>query len=313
MNATIGLGRDLSILVEVFPGTSAIGIGTSAAEDGPRHETSLKEVVPVNESYVSPAARSADDTAHREGKPGGPTAVPQRPQGSARPPGWTGGRITALAAGVLLALVSVGLLGSGGTALWANAAQRDAAGYVTTGVHEFATAGSAVATERIDLGSAGSGWLYSPALLGTVRIRVTPLRRGPVLFAGIGPSADVDRYLAGVNYALISDFWSGKVKALGGGTPRSAPGAQGFWAASATGAGPQALRWRPANGSWIVVVMNASGRPGIHMAADLGATMPTLSWIAAGLLAAGAVFGAGAALLIAGAIRRSRASRPGTA
>src|SRR5215472_8534472 len=155
VNATIGLGRDLSILVEVFPGTSAIGIGTSAAEDRPRHETSLKEVVPVNESYVSPAARSADDTAHREGKPGGPTAVPQRPQGSARPPGWTGGRITALAAGVLLALVSVGLLGSGGTALWANAAQRDAAGYVTTGVHEFATAGSAVATERIDRGAAG--------------------------------------------------------------------------------------------------------------------------------------------------------------
>jgi len=189
-------------------------------------------------------------------------------------------------AGVLLALVSVGLLGSGGTALWANAAQRDTAGYVTTGVHEFATTGSAVATERIDLGSAGIGWLYSPALLGTVRLRVTPLRPGPVLFAGIGPSADVDRYLAGVNHALISDFWTGKVQALGGGTPLSAPATQGFWAASATGAGPQALRWRPANGSWTVVVMNASGRPGIHMAADLGATMPTLPWIAAGLLAA---------------------------
>jgi hypothetical protein len=47
------------------------------------------------------------------------------------------------------------------------------------------------------------------------------------------------------------------------------------------------------------------GRPGIHIRADLGATYPTLLPIAAGLLAAGAVFGAGAALLIAGAIRRA--------
>jgi hypothetical protein len=215
--------------------------------------------------------------------------------------------------GVLLALVSLGLLGSGGTVLWADSTQRDAAGYLTTGVHEFAASGSALATERIDLGSTGTGWLYSPALLGTVRIRVTPVRSGPALFVGIGPSADVDRYLAGMSHTLISDFWTGKVQgASGGGTPGSAPGTQGFWAASATGPGPQTLRWDPASGSWTVVVMNAGGRPGIHVRADLAATMPTLPWIAAGLLAAGAVFLAGGALLMAGAIRRSRASRPRT-
>jgi hypothetical protein len=54
--------------------------------------------------------------------------------------------------------------------------------------------------------------------------------------------------------------------------------------------------------------MNAAGRPGISVRADLGATYPDLLPIAVGLLAAGAVFGAGAALLIAGAIRRRRVS-----
>jgi hypothetical protein len=213
--------------------------------------------------------------------------------------------------GVLLALVSVGLLGGGGTVLWADTTQRDAAGYLTTSGHQFSTSGSALASERIDLGSTGTGWLYTPALAGTVRIRVTPVHPSPALFVGIGPSADVDRYLAGVSHTLISDLWTNNVQAIGGGPPRSAPGTQDFWAASTTGAGRQVLRWDPANGSWTVVVMNAGGRPGISVRADLGATYPDLLGIAVGLLAAGAVIGAGAALLITGAIRR-RGSQPGT-
>jgi hypothetical protein len=37
---------------------------------------------------------------------------------------------------------------------------------VTTDVHEFSTSGSALATVSTELGSAGVGWLYAPALLG---------------------------------------------------------------------------------------------------------------------------------------------------
>jgi hypothetical protein len=132
------------------------------------------------------------------------------------------------------------------------------------------------------------------------------------LFTGIGSSAAVDRYLAGVRHAVITDFWDNQEQACGGGSPGSAPGTQGFWAASATGPGTQTLRWDPASGSWTVVVMNASGRPGIHVPADLEATYPDLPWIAAGLLGAGTVFAAGAALLIAGAVRRYRASNTST-
>jgi len=260
----------------------------------------------VNENQDSPTVLSTHEAVHPK-RP----AVPPRPQDGARRSGWTGGRITALVIGVLLALVSLGLLGAGGMALWADTTQRDAAGYLTTGAHEFATAGSALASERVDLGSAGTGWLYTPALAGTVRIRVTPVHPSPALFVGIGPSADVDRYLAGVRHTLISDLWTNNVQVIGGGTPASGPGTQDFWAASSTGSGPQTLRWHPANGSWTVVVMNAAGRPGIRVRADLGATYPNLLPVAVGLLAAGAVFGAGAGLLITGATRR-RSSQPGT-
>jgi hypothetical protein len=55
--------------------------------------------------------------------------------------------------------------------------------------------------------------------------------------------------------------------------------------------------------------MNADARPGVDVAADLGATMPALLWIAVGVLAAGTVFGVGGVLLIAGATRRASRAR----
>jgi hypothetical protein len=212
--------------------------------------------------------------------------------------------------GVLLVLVALVLLGAGGTALWADRTQRDG-GYVTTGVHEFSTSGSALATVSTELGSAGVGWLYSPGLMDKVRIRVTPVSSGPPLFVGIGPSTDVDRYLAGVNHTVISEFWGDKTEAVDGGQPTSAPGTQDFWIASTTGPGARTLEWDPTSGSWTVVVMNADGRPGINVGADLGARMPAVVWIAIGLLVVGAVLLAGGALLIADAIRGRRASRAG--
>jgi hypothetical protein len=266
----------------------------------------------MNESNVSPTARSGGDETRYgtlteprppEARPESPAAVPPRPEPAAGSSGWTAGRITALVIGALLGLVSLGLLGAGGTALWVDRTQRDA-GFVTTDVHEFSTSRSALATEPTHLGSVGTGWLYAPALLGEVRIRVTPRTPGSALFVGIGPSADVDRYFAGVNHTVITEFWGDSVQNVGGGAPGSPPATQDFWVASATGTGPQTLEWNPGNGSWSVVVMHADGRPGIGVGADLGARMPALLWIAIGVLIAGAVFAAGGALLIAGAIRR---------
>jgi hypothetical protein len=218
-------------------------------------------------------------------------------------PGWSAGRVAALAIGTLLGLVALTLIGAGGTALWADRTQRDG-GFVTTDLHEFSTSGSALATDETELGSAGVAWLYGPGLLGKVRIRVTPRDTGSRLFVGIGRSSDVDRYLAGVDRTVISEFFEEKVERLDGGEARSTPQAQDFWVASAAGAGPQTVLWEPSDGRWTVVVMNADARPVLDVKADLGARIPALPWIALGLLLTGAVFAAGGALLIAGALRK---------
>jgi hypothetical protein len=215
----------------------------------------------------------------------------------------SGGRTAAIAIGAVLALVGLICLGAGGVGLWADLTQRDG-DYVTSDVHKFSTSGSALATAHTELGSAGVGWLYGPGLLDEVRVRATPETSGARLFVGIGRSADVDHYLAGVNRSVIKDFWKANVQPVAGGAARSAPGAQRFWVAKATGTGPQTLVWKPANGTWTVVVMNADGGPGIGVAADLGARLSALPWIALGFLVAGLIFAAGAALLIVGAVRR---------
>lgn len=215
---------------------------------------------------------------------------------------WPAARIAALAGGSLLVLLSLGLLGAGGTALWADLTQRED-GYVTTGVHDFSTAGSALATEKTELGAAGFGWLYAPGVLGKVRVRVTPASADGPVFVGIGPSADVDRYLSGVGHTVISDFWKDKLEVVDGGGARSPPGQQGFWAASSSGAGERTLVWDPAGGTWTVVVMNADGRAGVSVGADVGAKAPALVWVALGVLLGGAVLLAAGALLIVGTVR----------
>jgi hypothetical protein len=230
------------------------------------------------------------------------------PQPAAGPSGWTAGRIAALVIGALLILLSLVLLGSGGTALWAGRTQRDG-GYATTDVHEFSTSGSALATVSTELGSGGFGWLYSPGLVDKVRIRVTPTSGDGPLFVGIGPSTDVDQYLAGVNHRVITEFWGDETKAVDGGRPASPPGSEDFWVASASGSGAQSLVWDPADGSWAVVVMNTDGQPGIDVGADLGAKVPALPWIALGFLVAGALLLAGGALLVVGAFGRNRTLR----
>ena len=224
-----------------------------------------------------------------------------------RSPSWSAGRIAALVTGAVLLLVGLALLGAGVTALWADRTQRDG-GYVTSDVHEFA--GAALATAPTQLGAAGIGWLYGPGVLGELRIRVTPSATGSAIFVGIGRSDDVDRYLAGVEHTVIDEFFGDKTEIVDGGPLRSAPGGQTFWVASDSGRGERTLLWEPSDGSWTVVVMNADGRPGVDVAADLGARAPLVLWIAIGVLAAGVVFSCGGGLLATGALRH-RGATPG--
>ena len=86
------------------------------------------------------AAPGADGPYVPGGAPGPPPARQAK--------GWTAGRVVAAVIGSVLALASLGLLGGGGTLLWADHALRHD-GYVTTGTATYSTTGYALASERV--------------------------------------------------------------------------------------------------------------------------------------------------------------------
>jgi hypothetical protein len=207
--------------------------------------------------------------------------------------GWTTGRVVALVIGSALALVSLGLLGGGGTALWADLALRHD-GYVTTGTATYSTTGYALASEDVSL-----HWgLLLTGLVGDVRVRVTAASAGTPVFVAIGPADRVAAYLSGTRYATVGGTGAGGVTVHDGAGRPASPRAAGIWVAQAAGTGTQVLAWTAKDGDWTAVAMNQDGSAGVTVRADAGVSAPGLARLAAELITAGIVLGALSAALI---------------
>ncbi|MGH3136992.1 MAG: DUF4389 domain-containing protein [Gaiellaceae bacterium] len=217
------------------------------------------------------------------------------------PPARGAGRVVLLVLGSLAALISFGLLAGGCTAVVVDRTQRDADDFLMSPSEDFATATYAIASERAELELGGAEKALD-AFLGTVRIRSDSDR--PV-FVGIARASDVTGYLSGIEHAVVTDFErKPRYARRDGGPPASLPGEQTFWVASASGAGEQALEWEPEEGDWRAVLMNADGSRGVVAELSIGAELDPLLWIGIGLLVAGGLFAAGAAVAITVGARR---------
>ena len=204
-----------------------------------------------------------------------------------------------LVIGCVIGLVAFGLLAAAGVATWATNTQRDSSGYLTTDTQRIDTSTFAVTTDTIDLGD-WNGPITPSDVLGTVRIRATALNPAVPVFIGVAPKAAVDRYLAGVPHAVVTDWAPVATKPQLGarGAPAVLPTQAQFWTAQASGLGTQSLRWKPTSGNWLAVVMNANGSAGVAVGADAGATVPDLAWLAVGLFIGGGLLLAAALALI---------------
>jgi hypothetical protein len=211
--------------------------------------------------------------------------------------GWTAGRVAALVAGSILILLSVVLLAGAGVLTWADHEQQH--GYLTTGTATYSTSGYALASDPVNLHGSW-GWLGPFA--GEVRIQVTAASPGTPVFVAIGPAGDVSRYLAEVSYTSVTAVGDHDVTQHLGSVAPAPPSTALDWAARASGAGTQTLRWMVRSGDWMVVVMNPDGSPGITVRADAGVSSPVLPSLAGGLLASGFLAGlTGAALIVVAA------------
>ncbi len=224
-------------------------------------------------------------------------------------------RVVALVIGVLAVLVGAALA-VGGSVLGAVAAtQRDDDGFFTTSTERFETSTAAITTEEVDLGRPGPDDWWSKRDLATVRLRVDSARDRPV-FVGIGPEADVERYLRGVPHDEVADVQyepftvSYRPENVDGRGSPAAPAEQTFWAVQASGQSAQTLSWDIEPGRWAIVVMNADGSPGVSADIEVGGRLDLIVGIAIGLLVAGLISLAIGVVLIVVAARSSASQQP---
>jgi len=236
------------------------------------------------EMDLAPAPRLFEPAAATEAA--APGAVPARK--------WTAGRIVAIVAGSILALISLGLLAGGIGGIIIDQTQRNADGFLMSPTEEFDTGTYALVSETLDVGAEVPQWVIDE-LVGTVRIESESER--PV-FIGIASDADVNSYLGDVRRAVVTDLDDPDYSPRPGEPPSSPPTEQGFWVASTSGAGDQVLDWDVDDGDWVIVVMNPDGSAGVTADLRIGAELDPLIWIAIGFVVGGLLVGAGAAALI---------------
>jgi hypothetical protein len=179
--------------------------------------------------------------------------------------------------------------------LWVDRVDRGSGGFVSIGTTRLNTPTFAIESP---LTGDGPSWLYGSTVFGTGRVRATSQNAHPT-FIGIARSSEVARYLDGTGYATIQHLASDELTTHQGRAPAVPPTRLSIWAASTHGPGEQVLRWKPRSGDWSIVLMNTDASPGVALRGDLGATVPLLPWVAAGLMLVGAVMaGAGGWVLV---------------
>jgi hypothetical protein len=217
---------------------------------------------------------------------------------------WTAGRVIGMVFASIGGLIGLALLVGGVAVLAAYFFERDD-GYFNTDRQQLESATYAITTEDIDLGADEVDWAPD-AVLGEIRVRFEGEKR---LFVGIGPDDDVDGYLGEVTHDELLDFDGDNPEfdLHEGGAPRSPPGEENFWVAESQGAGDQTLTWDAEFGRWTAVVMNADATRGIDVEADAGVELDWAIWAGLGMLVAGLLMTAGAAVVILLIGRRTRA------
>ncbi|MFI0407673.1 hypothetical protein [Actinomadura sp. 3N508] len=188
------------------------------------------------------------------------------------------------------------LLTGGGLAAGA-ALQASSGGAFSTPEQRFGTSAVALKTDEIEVGSetarAGNP-MPDVGELAEVKIVVRPGDPRVPLFVGIGPKAEVEKYLRGVSRdefvsAELSPFKPVFHRLPGADRAVAPPSQQRFWVASSAGAGTRTVTWDKTGGAWSVVVMRMDGRSGVDAHASIGLRFGFLLPGAIAALAAGTV------------------------
>jgi hypothetical protein len=206
----------------------------------------------------------------------------------------TAGRAVAVSFGVVLATLGsvLALLGGGTLVVFG------ADGSLRSDREQISTPTAAFVTDVATIDDTAT----VSKVVGQPEFNVSAIaeRGGPGVFVGVGPAADVDRYLAGAPIDRVDDidmapFSLSRDRRPGDAQPVP-PESQSFWVAQSGNDMGASLDWRVRDGDYKVVVMNTDGSTDVSADAQIGITMPNLPELSLAGLAAGVLMLGGAAV-----------------
>ncbi|OGO02402.1 MAG: hypothetical protein A2Y59_00685 [Chloroflexi bacterium RBG_13_52_14] len=210
----------------------------------------------------------------------------------------TAGRIVALVFGVIILLISLGLLFGGGVLLWVDSSLKDDDGYITTRTVHLDKSSYAITTYPADI-DLSMAWLLDVNELITIKVEGSNNNSAKGIFIGIADEDAVKGYLEDVEYDEVvhfrlhaTDWYYGSDldyrNHLGDAVP-AAPTSETFWQESAHGKGTKTIKWDLETGNWVLVVMNEDGSLGVDVDVALGVKVPLIFGMGLGLLIGGIV------------------------
>jgi hypothetical protein len=204
-------------------------------------------------------------------------------------------------AGAVLAFVALGS-GFAGIALFAaDQTARDDDGFLMSPGRTLTTSTYAISSTPMRIRVDDATSFVPETLLGDAKLTASA-RNGKNVFVGLGPTAQVRAYLAGVEHATLVDFTDGGAPVLrttGGSAPRATPEQMDFWTTQSSGPGRQQITWPLEDGDWTAVVMNTDSSAGVTVRTTAGAEVPALGWLIGILLTVAVVTLVAAVVLIA--------------
>ncbi len=223
------------------------------------------------------------------------------------------GKIVLLVFGVIILLISIGLLFAGGTLMWVDKAHIDSEGFINSNTIQVERDSRALVTGPIDIDATALRVLERMGLVTDFEVEGWSNDSSKGIFIGVAEETDVEAYLSNVAYdeMTFTDFgWQLSIDEVtytrhsGSSTP-PAPTSETFWTASAQGAGTQTLEWETEVGRHSIVLMNDDGSAGVDLSVIYKVNIPSIFGLSLGLLIGGVVVLIVGGFMVYLAVRRS--------
>ncbi len=224
------------------------------------------------------------------------------------------GKIVVLVFGVIILLISIGLLFIGGTLMWVDKAHIDSEGFIGSNTIQVQRHSRAVVTGPIDIDEVAMEVLDWMGVVTDFRVEGWSNNPSKGIFLGVVEEIDLEAYLGNVAYdeMAFTDFgWRLSIdevtytKHPGSSTP-APPTSQTFWTESAHGVGIQTLEWETEAGSHSIVLMNDDGSTHVDLIVTYKVKVPSISGLSLGLVIGGIVVLVIGGLMVYFAVRRSQ-------